>query len=152
MGIEYRLTLAGAVPADEVAMRAMPEVADRPVGSPALLSADLYDSHGFFFTIVPRKRGSVAAEADDGMWTWDLSENVMVSFDMDKFDEAEQGERALAAMLVVVGRVLGSGDEDAALTLNGDVLLLTRLGGVTAKHSRAAWWEHHAAIGDIIQG
>lgn len=54
-------------------------------------------------------------------------------------------------MLSAVRRVLESGTEDAALTLNGDTLLLHRLGGVVRKFNRVRWWAHHE-VGDLIDG
>jgi hypothetical protein len=46
-------------------------------------------------------------------------------------------------MLVVVRRVLENGPEDAALTLNDNVLLLTRFRGGLVKHHRGSWWNHY---------
>jgi len=55
-------------------------------------------------------------------------------------------------MVESVARILGSGEEDAALVLNGDVLLLTRFGGVVRKHRRAMWWDHYGYPNEIITG
>jgi hypothetical protein len=43
MATEYRLTLAGETLPVEVAERALPDPDEGPVGTPDLLSADLYD-------------------------------------------------------------------------------------------------------------
>lgn len=156
MGIEYRLTLDGDISSEALAARAMPEPADRPVSTPgdppALLRAALYESHGFFLTIVPRDRASVAAEDEDGeLRVWDIGRNAMVSFDMEKFDDYEDSRRAIVAMLSAVRGVLQTGTEDAALTLNGDTLLLHRLGGVVHTFNRTRWWAHHE-VDDLIEG
>ncbi|MDP9796612.1 hypothetical protein J2S43_005124 [Catenuloplanes nepalensis] len=156
MGIEYRLTLAGDIPSEALAARAMPERADRPAGipggPPALLGAALYESHGFYLTIVPTDRASVAAvDDDDELRMWDIGRNSMVSFDMDKFDSDEDTARAIVAMLSTVRRVLESGTEDAALTLNGDWLLLNRIDGVVRRFNRTRWWAHHD-VDDLIEG
>jgi hypothetical protein len=55
-------------------------------------------------------------------------------------------------MLTIVARVLEGRSEDAALLLNGDVLLLTRVGGALRKHNRAELWDHYGFANDIVPG
>ncbi|MEV6298949.1 SitI3 family protein [Actinoplanes sp. NPDC051861] len=58
----------------------------------------------------------------------------------------------VASMIDVVRRVLDSGPEDAALTQNGDVLLLTRFDGVLVKHRREEWWNHYPTANTALPG
>ena len=51
-----------------------------------------------------------------------------------------------------MARVLEGRPEDAALLLNGDVLLLTRVDGVLRKHNRATWWDHYGFVNDVLPG
>ena len=44
-------------------------------------------------------------------------------------------------MLATVARVLSGMAEDAALTLNGDVLMLTRVAGTVRKHNTGGWYD-----------
>ncbi len=44
-------------------------------------------------------------------------------------------------MLAAVARTLASRAEDAALTLNGDVLMLTRVAGTLQKHNTDGWYD-----------
>lgn len=147
--MRYTLTLAAALSAEELAARAMPEPAHRPTGRPGLATADLYDSHGFALTVVTGKQnGYVEADSDLGVFEWEPADYSLVTFDLGKTDEIG---RALAAVLTVVRRVLDSGDEDAVLVENDDVLLLKRFGGVLVKHGRADFWEHHAGLDDLVR-
>jgi hypothetical protein len=146
MATEYQLTLAGSTPA-EVAARALPEP-DRPTGTPQLLAADLYERYGFELTIISGRNGYFDAESDNGMWEWEPAAYVVVTFRMEKSAESD---RAVGAMLLIVRRVLHTGPEDAALVLNGNWLLLTRLEGVLVKH-RESWWKSYPAADDLIQG
>ena len=41
--------------------------------------------------------------------------------------------------------------EDAALVLNGEVLL-TGTNGVLRKHHRATWWDHYSFANEIVPG
>jgi hypothetical protein len=56
------------------------------------------------------------------------------------------------SQLEAVNRLLATGSEDAALTLNGELLLLIRVDGVVRKHNRARWWDHYAFANRIIPG
>ncbi|WP_051799071.1 SitI3 family protein [Catenuloplanes japonicus] len=162
MGIEYRLSLAGRRSSAAVAARAMPELAPglSSAGSSSaglssaglvgadLLSVDLYRSHGFCLTIVSRDRGLV----DLGPDGWELGAHTTVSFDMEKNVEFDRSAQSLRTMLTVVGRVLETGAEDAALVLNGDVVLLTRVAGTLVKYRRADWWDHYSGLHAVIRG
>jgi hypothetical protein len=147
MATEYRLTLAGSTPV-EVAERALPDPVERPTGTPRLLAADLYDRYGFGLTVLGGQQGYLDAETDHGLWEWEPATYVDLTFRMEKNADSD---RAVVAMLPVLRRVLQTGPEDAALVLNGNWLLLTRIDGVLVKH-RASWWESHPAAADLIQG
>ncbi|BCY13174.1 SitI3 family protein [Actinoplanes sp. L3-i22] len=138
MAIEYRMIVAGSTPVREIATRAFPDPDERPIGTPPLLTADLKDKYGFGVTLYAGTDGYLEAETDDGMWEWEPTQFVRITFHMSK--HGEMGP-ALAAMLAAVGRVLDSGSEDTSLDLNGSWLLLTRMGGVITRHKQAGWWE-----------
>ncbi|MDP9799605.1 hypothetical protein J2S43_008117 [Catenuloplanes nepalensis] len=149
MATEYRLILAAEPPVEQVAERAFPRQEERPAGTPPLLTADLYQRYGFELAVRGARNGYFDAESDDGLWEWEPESYVALTFRMEK--EADS-DRALVHMLTVVGRVLDTGPEDAALILNGNWLLLTRFGGLPVKHRRAVWWENYAEVNDIIRG
>jgi hypothetical protein len=140
MALEYELTLAGSPPVAQVAERALPDVADRPTGTARLLTRDLYERYGFHVSVSAGADGYVSAESDDGLWEWEPATYVSVTFNLNKVADRKP---AVENMLTVVRRVLDSGTEDAALVLNGDVLLLTRLDGVLREHHRDTWWAHY---------
>jgi len=137
MALEYRLTLAGSTPVHEVAERALPDQAERPTGTTTLISADLYDRYGFGVTITAGRNAYIAVETDEGLWEWEPTEYVSLTFRMDKFADAKGN---VSNMLTAVRRVLDTGPEDATLVLNGDVLLLTRLNATLTKHHHNTWW------------
>jgi len=155
MAIEYRLTLAGNTPIEQVAQRALPDPAERPepverpTGAPPLLDADLYDRYGFDLTIRAGRNGYYEVESDDGSWEWEPEDYVDVTFRMGKEFDLNQ---AVINMLTIIRRILDTGSEDAALILNGDVLLFTRFDGILVKHDRQAWWDHYSTTHDIIPG
>jgi hypothetical protein len=151
MGVEYRLTLAGDIPAEQVAECAVPDPAERPQPwEGRLLSADLYEQHGFGLSVRAGRDGYYEAEDDGGStWEWEPDTYVDVTFSMGKDDRFEQ---RTANMLTMVARVLDGRSEDAALLLNGGVLLLTRVDGVLHKHNRATWWDHYGFVNDILPG
>jgi hypothetical protein len=149
MATEYRLTLAGSTPAEQVAERALPVPDERPTGTPRLLAADLYDRYGFEVTVRTGENGYFDAESDSGMWEWEPPTYVAVTFRM---GQDADPDRAPADMLQIVRRVLQTGPEDAALVLNGNWLLLTRHDGVLTKHRRDAWWKTYPAADDLIPG
>lgn len=149
MAIEYNLTVAGAVSGERVAERAFPDAGERPLGTVPVLTADLTNQQGFVATVVSGKGRYIDVLADDGPWEWEPRPYVTVGFRLDK--DADRGW-AVTNMLTVVRRVLTSGSEDAALVLNGDILLLTRLSGVLVRHHRADWWTHHSVADDLMLG
>ncbi|GAB7048356.1 SitI3 family protein [Catenuloplanes indicus] len=149
MAIQYTLTLAAALSVAELAARAMPEPAHRPIGRDGLATADLYDSHGFALTVLTGKtNGYVEADSDLGVFEWEPADYSLVMFDLGKADRLA---RPLAAMLTVVRRVLDSGDEDAVLVENDDVLLFKRFGGVLVKHGRPGFWGHYPGLDELIR-
>lgn len=148
MAIEYELTLAGHTDVEDVARRAFPQPAELPTGAVPLLSADLVARYGFGVTVLAEQDGYVEGESDDGMWTWEPGPGVVLSFRMDKFTDPT---RNVTSMLTAVRRVLGTGPEDASLTLNSDVLLFVRSAGVVTKHRRE-WWSNYAGADAIIGG
>jgi hypothetical protein len=152
MGVEYRLTLAGDIPAEQVAECAVPDPAERPQPwEGRLLAADLYEQRGFGLSVRAGRGGSCyEARDDDGArWEWEPDAYVDVTFSMGKDDRVEE---STTNMLTIVARVLEGRSEDAALLLNGGVLLLTRVGGVLRKHNRATWWDHYGFVNDIVPG
>jgi len=149
MSLDYRLTLAGSTPIEQVAERALPEPGERPIGVPPILSADLYDQYGFGVTIRAGRNGYVDVVADEGSWEWEPEDYVAIGFDVDKFADMQW---VATNMLTVVRRVLATGPEDAALVQNSDVLLLTRFGGVLVKHRRDRWWGHYVGANQLIPG
>ena len=150
MALEYRLTLAGDIPVEQVGRRAFPQPDERPTGTPPVLAADFLERYGFSVTVRAGREGYVDVETDNGgSWEWEPEEYVNLGFRMDKFADSQWN---VTNMLTVVRRVLQSGDEDAAFVLNGDVLLFTRFGGELVKHRREGWWTSYAAANDLIPG
>jgi hypothetical protein len=147
MSIEYRLILAGDAPVGWVAERAFPDPDERPVGTPPLLAADLYDRYGFDITVRAGRNGYVEIPSADGIREWEPESYIALTFRMEKSDAAS---RAVTSMITVVRRVLGSGPEDAVLTLNVDSLLLTRFDGVLVKNDGDGWWASYPAADDLI--
>lgn len=147
MATEYRLTLAGSPPVEQVAERALPDPAERPTGTPHLIAADLYDRYGFELTILAGRNGYFDAESDSGMWEWEPATYVDVTFRM---EQNAGSDRAVGAMLLILRRLLHTGSEDAALVLNGNWLLLTRFDGALLKH-RDTWWKSYPAADDLIR-
>ncbi|MEO3745074.1 SitI3 family protein [Plantactinospora sp. B5E13] len=150
MAIEYRLTLAGKIPLDQLVECAVPDPAERPTPTetPGLLTADLHDQQGFTLIVRPGQNGYYEAEDDDATtWAWEPDSYVNVTFRMAKESPVEKG---ISNMLAVVSRVLTCRREDAALILNGDVLLLTRFDGVLRKHRRALWWDHYGFTDNVL--
>ena len=146
MAIDYDLTLAGSPPVERVAERAFPEHGERPVGTAPLLSAAL---PGFGVTVLAGAAAYLDVATDQGSWEWEPATYVTIGFRLDKLTDRS---RAVIDMLTVVRRVLASGPEDAALVLNGDILLLTRLDGILTKHHRDTWWSNYAGADDLIRG
>jgi hypothetical protein len=151
MAIEYRLTMAGDIPVEQLAECAVPDLAERPAPTeaPHLLTVDLYDRCGFALIVRSGSNGYYEAEDDDGSsWEWEPDTYVNATFRMAKEEHIDKG---IPNMLMVVARLLAGRTEDSALILNGDVLLLTRIDGVIRKHRRALWWDHYG-INDVIPG
>jgi hypothetical protein len=59
-------------------------------------------------------------------------------------------DKGIPNMMAAVARVLAGRPEDAALTQNGNWLLLTRVGGTVRKH-RPTWWNHYGLDGLISE-
>lgn len=152
MALEYRLTLAGTVPMDEVATRAFPDPADRltPTPSGKVLSADLDARYGVSVDIVARTAAYYSAPTEADYWEWEPGASVDLTFEMAK--DADRFDNALRHTITAIARVLISGTEDAALMLSGDRLLLTRINGVVTKHDRADWWDHYGWPNEVIPG
>ena len=139
MAIEYRLTLEGTTPVEQVAQRALPDPQERPTGTPPLLSVNLDQRYGFALTVRAGQNGYVEVESDHGMWEWEPQDYVAVTFRLS--NEADT-EWAVVDMLTIVRRLLETGPEDATLVLNGDYLLLRRVHGALIKH-RESWWNNY---------
>ncbi|MGI5211832.1 SitI3 family protein [Plantactinospora sp. CA-290183] len=148
MAIEYRLTLAGAIPLEQVADLAAPDATEEaPLpGSERLLTADLNDQYGYVVSVHAGRGGYYDAEDDDGsQWEWEPETYVNITFRMKKNEPSEEGTRNMVA---TVARVLAGRPEDAALTLDGNWLLLTRTDGKVRK-SRRTWWDTYN-VHDLI--
>ncbi|MGI5211788.1 SitI3 family protein [Plantactinospora sp. CA-290183] len=151
MAVEYRLTMAGKIPLDQVAESMMPDPTNRPTPTdkPGLLSADLLDRQGFTLIVRHGRNGYYEADDNGTIWEWEPDIYVNVTFRMAKEGDVDAGVRN---MLTAVSRLLTSHTEDAALILNGDALLLTRFGDTLRKHSRTVWWDHYDFVDDVISG
>ncbi|MEU4422995.1 SitI3 family protein [Actinoplanes sp. NPDC024001] len=149
MSLDWRLTLGGNTPVEQVAERALPDLDDRPTGTPPLLSSDLAAKLGFDLTVRAGRNGYVDASSDQGLLEWEPETYVSVAFHWDKSADLEW---LVPNMLTIVRRVLRSGDEDAAFVFNGDVLLLTRFDGVLTKHRRETWWNHYPRANETLPG
>ena len=149
MAIEYRLILADTNAVEKVAERALPNNEERPAGATTPLKAGLQERYGFDVSFRAGQNRFFDAESDTGMWQWEPARAVWLTFWMAK--DAETNE-PLVNMLTVVRRVLDTGSEDAALELNGNWLLLTRMDGTLTKHHRESWWDHYPGANDRIPG
>ena len=149
MSIDYRLTLAGPTPVEQVAARAFTEPAERPTGTVPRLFAALQEEYGFDVTVYAGKDGYLDAASDNGQWEWEPEAYVSVTFTLDK---SADRDRAVENLSAVVRRILITGAEDAAFDLNGDILLFTRFDGALVKHNRDSWWSRHAAADQLIPG
>lgn len=150
MGIEYRLTLAGDIPLENLAPLVAPHGFEESTlpGYPRLLTADLRDELGYTVTISAGSNGYFDAEDVDGsQWEWEPDRYVNVVFDLRKNDPSEV---AVPSMVSTVGRVLASRQEDAALVLNGNWLLLTRVAGELCEH-RPSWWDTYGVRKMILR-
>ncbi|MEV2241040.1 SitI3 family protein [Micromonospora sp. NPDC049891] len=140
MAIEYRLTLAGDIPLEQVAALAAPQGVEESTlsGYPRLLGADLTHHFGYTVSAYGGSNGYFDAEDDDGSrWEWKPDTYVNVVFSLSKQDPSD---RAIPDMVAAVARVLAGRAEDAALVLNGNWLLLTRTTGTLSTH-QPAWWD-----------
>lgn len=149
MSLDYRLTLAGSTPVEQVAERALPEPDERPVGTAPLLSVNLYERYGFGVTVRGGLNGYVDAVSDDGTFEWEPKYYMSVMFHVDKFAERAQ---VVINMVTIVRRVLATGPENAVFVFNGDLLLLTRFDGNVVKHARDKWWSHYPAADQLFPG
>ncbi|MFC3504674.1 SitI3 family protein [Micromonospora krabiensis] len=140
MSIDYALTLEGGIALERLAEVVAPHTAE--LRSPAggrLLTADLNDEFGYTVTITSGSDGYYAAEDDGGsLWQWEPDQYVDITFHLRKDTVAEQGRpNMLRAVAAILGRWTR---EDAALLLNGDWLMLTRVDGRFRKHNAADWY------------
>ncbi|MCX4391288.1 SitI3 family protein [Micromonospora peucetia] len=139
MSITYRLTLAGDIPLDPVAALAAPGAVETP--TPAgnrLLSANLDEECGFVVSITSGSHGYYEAETDGAVWVWEPVTYVDIGFHMRKDTLTDKGR---PHMLRTVGRVLANRPEDAALVLNDNWLMLTRVDGTIRRHNEADWYD-----------
>ncbi|MFF5076274.1 SitI3 family protein [Actinoplanes sp. NPDC000266] len=147
MALEYRLTLAGDTPVNQVAARAFPEADERPTGVAPLLARDHLEKYGFGVSILAGRHGYLDLQTDDGSWEWEPDSYVRVSFRMDKFADSRD---TVTKVLIVVRRLLETGTEDATFDFNGDVLLFARRDGEIVKHRRDSWWKRYPAADQLI--
>ncbi|WP_434740416.1 SitI3 family protein [Micromonospora sp. SH-82] len=141
MGIEFRLILAGDISIRRVAELVAPDaVEDQTASGDLMLSSGIDDTLGYGIDILSGQRGYFDAEDDDGsVWVWEPDSFLQVDYVMRKDVIAERG---VPAMLRSVSELLDRQPEDAALVLNANYLLLTRVDGVLRRH-RPSWWQHH---------
>jgi hypothetical protein len=149
MALEYDLTLLTDASPGQVSGRAFPGQPTTPWED--LLTMDLYDSQGFYVTIMDDDLPFVGGVGDDGNWEWDHDRPaVHVGFRLDR-DRAVPQDTLLLTR--AVARVLATGEEDAVFDINSGTLLLTRLDGVQRKHHRRTWWDSgDTPFNDIIPG
>ncbi|ROO52696.1 hypothetical protein EDC02_7636 [Micromonospora sp. Llam0] len=147
MALEYRLTLAGDITTEQIVESAAVDPAERatPTETSELFTVDLYDQRGFVLIIRSGRNGYYEADNDGSTWEWEPDAYVNLTFRMSKEDHIGKG---IPNMLATVARVLASRAEDAALILNSDVLLLTRMDGAIRKH-RQSWW-HNYGVSNLI--
>ncbi|WP_306215115.1 SitI3 family protein [Actinoplanes sp. RD1] len=148
MALEYKLTLAGDIPLDQVGARAFPDADERPSGR--WRSADHKERYGYDVSVLGGRNGYLELLTDDGSWEWEPEACVRLVFNLDKF--AEDFRRPVTGMLTVVRRVLDTGPEDAVLDFNGDVMLFIRRDGVLTKHRRETWWKAYPSGDQLIPG
>ncbi|MEU8300886.1 SitI3 family protein [Micromonospora sp. NPDC048909] len=148
MSIDYELTLAGDVPLERVAELIAPGAVElwSPAGN-RLLSTGPDDEYGYGVSITSGSDGYYEAEDGGTQWYWEPKRYVDITFHMDKETLAERGR---PSMLRAVAKILNNRDEDAALVLNSNWLLLTRLGGRLRKHNAADWYDE--AYDEILPG
>lgn len=149
MAIEFRLTLAGDIPLEQVAALAAPEATEKPAlpGYPRLFSANLNEHLGYAISIIKGSDGYYDAEADNGeLWEWEPKAYVNISF---RGSAGDMGDRGIPNMFATVARILAARTEDAALTQNGNWLLLTRVKGTIRKHNLDLWDDESL---DLIPG
>ncbi|MFI0794189.1 SitI3 family protein [Micromonospora rubida] len=144
MAIEYRLTLAGDIPLEQMAELTAPGATETSTLSGGrMLSVDLNEERGYVVDVTGGRHGYYCAEDDGGsLWQWEPEAYVDVTFYMRKDTLAEKGK---PHMLASVARILTCRAEDAALTLNGDVLMLTRVAGAVQKHNTNGWYDEDYA-------
>lgn len=149
MAVEFRLTLAGDLPLNDVADLVAADVTERPRPSGTrarLFSARLYGTRGYTLTVSSGSQGYFDAEADDGArWEWEPEMYVDIDFSMKADDLVDKG---IPNMMKAVAQVLAARKEDAALVQSGNWLLLTRTTGELRRH-RPTWWSHYG-IDDLI--
>lgn len=149
MSIDYQLVLAGEIPLEQVAELVAPAARQTTTryGEP-MLSAPLYEEYGYLVDITSGSNGYYEAEDDSGSpWIWEPETYVDINFHMNKEALTEKGK---PNMLAAVARVLAERPEDAALVLNSNWLLLTRVAGVLRRHG-TTWWSHHDMDNGIIR-
>lgn len=150
MAVEFRLTLAGDIPLDQVAELVAPEATEKPAppGYPRLFSADLYERCGYAVSITAGSHGYYDAENDDGSrWEWEPDTHVNIGFRMRADD---MGDKGVPNMIATVARILTDRTEDAALVQDGNWLLLTRVAGTIRKHHTARWDDK--ALDSVLPG
>ncbi|MEU5673295.1 SitI3 family protein [Micromonospora sp. NPDC047753] len=71
-------------------------------------------------------------------WEWEPGTYVNIVFHL---PNNGRSDRATPKMVAAVARVLAGSPDDAALVLDGNWLLLTRVAGTLRKH-RPSWWDN----------
>ncbi|MFI6759984.1 SitI3 family protein [Micromonospora sp. NPDC050417] len=138
MAIEYRLTLAGDIPLEDVARLAAPDATERLTKSGKRMLTSALDERGYVVDVTAGSGGYYDAEDDGSQWVWEPDAYVDIDFRMDKDTLSDKG---IPNMLTTVARVLADRTEDAVLVMNGNWLLLTRFSGVLRKHNLTEWYD-----------
>ncbi|MFI5915110.1 SitI3 family protein [Dactylosporangium sp. NPDC051541] len=151
VAIEYSLSVSGPTPVAQVAQRAVgdPRVPLTPWRD--VLNADLSNSHGYSISVRQIRDAYFSAAGDSESadeLEWEVPIGVTVTYTL--VNEPGWTVPAERNMLASVAAVLAAGAEDAALLQNGDVLLLTRVGGVVHKVRRDRWWAVVPGADEII--
>jgi hypothetical protein len=138
MAIEYRLILEGEIPPEAMARGAFPEPSDLPAPEVAGRNTiwDLWDRFGFIMQTRISEDGDFSGESDGAVFFWRPARYTVLYFRLDKFSDFNPTEN----VKTIVSRVLESGDEDAAVLQNGDIIVL-RLAGKLTKYGSGVNWK-----------
>jgi hypothetical protein len=138
MAIEYSLILDGEVPPAAIASRAFPEPSDLPPAQMNGLNTawDFWNRFGFIMQTRTSEDGYFEGENDGALFSWEPQRYTVLYFRLDKFSDLA---RTTDVVQTIVSRVLGSGQEDAAVVHNGQIILRRQNGELTKFGEGNAW-------------